>query len=495
MEKVYVKDLAEKFDVGFGTSGIRALVNGLTPSVCFSLVTGFLQNICPSTKKVAIAIDLRPSSPEIAKACIFAIETFGAKVEYCGELPTPALAFYSIQNSIPAIMITGSHIPFDRNGMKFYTAAGEITKFDECAIMDSNVCIPNRVEEQLKEKTLPKVCLNASKLYKKRYQSFFNPEMLKGMRVGVYEHSSVARDIIKELLQYFKADVVSLERTDTFVPIDTEAVTEEDKIKALNWVKKYKLDAIVSTDGDGDRPLISDEKGQWFRGDIVGLLCANYLNATHIVAPINVNTVLELESAKKSEEILCVRTRIGSPYVIEGMNKIITENSIVNVVGYEANGGFLVGSNIKSEDETLFALPTRDSILPILLTLATSFKSKLPLSKVTEDFESRFTASDRIKNISINFTNKLLLDLNANKYNRNQLLFLLRELDIGDELDFDCTDGVRLTLNNAEILHLRLSGNAPELRCYVETESQERSDFLVKSILEILKIEEVKYTE
>ncbi len=97
--------------------------------------------------------------------------------------------------------------------------------------------------------------------------------MLKGKRIGVYEHSSVARDLLKDLMAYFGAEVVSLERTDYFVPIDTEAVSEIDKEKAKDWAKKYKLDAIISTDGDGDRPLISDENGQWLRGDVLGVLC------------------------------------------------------------------------------------------------------------------------------------------------------------------------------------------------------------------------------
>ena len=64
------------------------------------------------------------------------------------------------------------------------------------------------------------------------------------------------------------AEVVSLERSDEFVPIDTEAVGEEDKAKARRWSVDYQLDAIFSTDGDGDRPLVADEQGEWLRGDI-----------------------------------------------------------------------------------------------------------------------------------------------------------------------------------------------------------------------------------
>ena len=70
------------------------------------------------------------------------------------------------------------------------------------------------------------------------------------------------------------ASVTSLERSNEFVPIDTEAVSEEDKAKALNWSKQFRFDAIFSTDSDGDRPLIVDETGEWLRGDVLGLITA-----------------------------------------------------------------------------------------------------------------------------------------------------------------------------------------------------------------------------
>jgi len=57
-----------------------------------------------------------------------------------------------------------------------------------------------------------------------------------------------------------------LERSDVFVPIDTEAVSIEDKAKVIKWSKEYNLDIVFSTDGDGDRPLVSDENGVWLRG-------------------------------------------------------------------------------------------------------------------------------------------------------------------------------------------------------------------------------------
>jgi phosphomannomutase len=478
VEKSSVKSLSEELGVAFGTSGVRGLVKDLTPELCFTFVQSFLQNVCPGVDRVAVGVDLRPSSPDIAKACLSAIAACGANAIYCGALPTPALALYAMQNNVPAVMITGSHIPFDRNGIKFYRPDGEISKADESAIMNGKASIPTNLSEQIAQ--LPAVNNSAIDLFKERYTSLFPGQMLQGKRIGVYEHSSVARDVIKDLLVHFGADVVSLERTDIFVPIDTEAVSEEDKQKGRNWSSEHKLDAIISTDGDGDRPLIADEAGEWLRGDILGVLCADYLQATHVAAPVNVNTVLELQNPERR----ILRTKIGSPYVIAGMEELLEETPNARIVGYEANGGFLVGSDFEVNNKALHALPTRDSVLPALIVLAMAHESREPISELITNYPARYTASDRIKNISTDTSQQLLNNIKNSKTKQAELLVAIttegKELHV---VSIDETDGLRMLLSNDDIIHLRPSGNAPELRCYVETNNQKKSDNTVHNIL------------
>ena len=126
--------------VAFGTSGARGLVSDFTSDVCAAFTLSFLAVMKSSFKvhTLALGIDNRPSSLNMAKACASAANLVGIDVVFYGVLPTPALAFKSMQQEIPAIMVTGSHIPFDRNGLKFYRPDGEITKADELAILDVN---------------------------------------------------------------------------------------------------------------------------------------------------------------------------------------------------------------------------------------------------------------------------------------------------------------------------------------------------------------------
>lgn len=483
-EQVFqVKSLSSELGVAFGTSGVRGLVKDLTPEMCFAFTNSFLQNVCPNARKVAVGIDLRPSSPAIAKAVVSAIEAQNAEVVYCGVLPTPALAFYAMQNTLPCIMITGSHIPFDRNGIKFYRPDGEISKADEIAIMAGQVSVPADFATALKA-DLPMADPQAIRLFEQRYTYLFPANMLCGQRIGVYEHSSVARDLIKKLLAHFGAEVISLERTDTFVPIDTEAVSEEDAQKGRKWAKEHNLNAIVSTDGDGDRPLISDENGEWLRGDVVGVFCVDYLSATHVSAPVNVNTVLELSNPKRQ----CVRTKIGSPYVIAGMESLAMDDQ-ASIVGYEANGGFLVGANVQVAGKALAPLPTRDSILPIFILLALASQQGGRMSALYNGLPQRYTASDRIKNFPTEQSRQLIQALKQDVEQRSHLLSVLDKTSADYEVvKLDETDGLRMTLADGDIVHLRPSGNAPELRCYVESDDAFSAAQYVQKVLSRLAV-------
>lgn len=119
----------------------------------------------------------------------------------------------------------------------------------------------------------------ATKTFVKRYTTLFSSNFFAGKRIGICEHSSVARDILRDIFEAFGATIVSVARSETFIPVDTEAISIEVQEKLNRWTVEHKLDAIMSTDGGEDRPLLSDEFGQYIKGDILGLIASEYLNA------------------------------------------------------------------------------------------------------------------------------------------------------------------------------------------------------------------------
>ena len=457
--------------IAFGTSGARGLVSAFNDDNCGAFTQAFIEVMRQGFQfdRIALGIDNRPSSVSMAAACAGMAQACGVQVDYYGVLPTPALACKAMQDQVPAIMVTGSHIPFDRNGLKFYRPDGEISKADELAIL-AVTSAPVAFSPAVLQ-----LSPAAADAYLARYLDLFPAHFLQGKHIGVYEHSSAGRDLYRQVFEALGAQVTTLDRTDTFVPIDTEAVADSDKQKAKAWADEFAFDAIFSTDGDGDRPLIADEKGQWLRGDMVGLLCAKTLGIQQLAVPVSCNTAIEASGAFAR----VVRTKIGSPYVIAAF--AAWADSSEPYAGFEANGGFILGSDVAFLGEHLAALPTRDALLPGLALLFAA--GSQPLSALCAGLPQRFTASDRLQQVPIAQSQALLQAAAADP------AWLLTQLGLAGRqvLAQDQTDGLRLSLSGGDIVHLRPSGNAPELRCYVESATEVQAEALVAQVLTGLK--------
>lgn len=482
---VSIADLMARTGVAFGTSGARGLVSAMTDMICFAYTCAFLQHLetigqfAPTTH-VAIAGDLRSSTPRIIAACTAAVRHMGGEVDLCGFVPSPALAAYGFAQGIPSLMVTGSHIPDDRNGIKFNRVDGEILKADELAVRAQDVTLPDLFDGQGMLKAVPSVAplVDVVTGYVTRYADFFGSQALQGLKLGVYEHSAVGRDVLVSIVERLGGQAIRVGRSRKFIPVDTEAVRPEDQALAQQWVSDLKLDAILSTDGDSDRPLLADEAGTWMRGDVLGILCAQALEIEAVAAPVSCNSALELSGSFRNVH----RTRIGSPYVIEAMNAMI--NGANTVCGFEANGGFLLGTEIESEGRRLSPLPTRDASLPMLAVLANARRRGITLSALLADLPARYTFSERLQDYPTDQSQALLNHLQ--KGTKAQVLARLTQLfyDLAETaIAFDTTDGLRITFENGDIIHLRPSGNAPELRCYTESATPSRAASLNEQVL------------
>src|ERR1700739_4476355 len=130
--KVTIQELMARSGVAFGTSGARGLATAMTDSVCYAYTKGFLQylesigELKRAGEAVVVGGDLRPSTDRVMVAVCRAAEDMGYRVENCGKTLSPAVALRGFVLKSPSIMVTGSHIPDDRNGIKFNKASGEV---------------------------------------------------------------------------------------------------------------------------------------------------------------------------------------------------------------------------------------------------------------------------------------------------------------------------------------------------------------------------------
>ncbi len=542
----------EPRELKFGTSGRRGEVVHLTQLEVYLNALAELEYLlslplCEGGISLGdeffYGFDLRPSSSryvaeqqnrgEIAQAIEKAIGNAGMKPVNLGQIPTPALAFYALSKVKGSIMVTGSHIPFDRNGYKTNTSRGELLKKHELPINEKVLEVRQRLYAQPFSESLfdgngrfksghhelMQVDTAGANNYVRRYTGFFDGISLAGFRLVVYQHSAVGRDIVVELLRQLGAEVIPAGRSETFIPIDTENMDGEQlaTIQSLHdqvAASHGQIDAVISTDGDTDRPMIlgvDNGEVHFFAGDRVGMVTAEFLGADAVVVPISCNDAIDLGQLK---DIIAPKTKIGSPFVIAGMEKAIAKGKRA-VCGFEANGGFLTGSDFTRNGKTLASLPTRDAMLPILAVLFAAKEKGLTLSQlfeflpkrygsaallkafprtISQTIINRFSPSDsRISEIVIETSGMVLLDENGLKlagleaeiHAIESIIQELKELftavlDFGDIVRINYLDGVRIYFNNGDVAHIRPSGNADELRIYAVANTQDRANTIVQ---------------
>jgi len=541
----------------FGTSGRRGQVIHLTQLEIYINALAeleYLQSLSPAEGGISrgdpfyFASDLRPSSSrfvpkqggrgEIAQAIQHAIRDAGMQPVNLGQIPTPALTYHALQQGKGSIMVTGSHIPFDRNGYKTNSAKGELLKKDEAPI-DARV---EQVRERLYAQPFSDSPFDSHGRFKaghqdllpedkagrqgylRRYTDFFAEQTLKGQRLLVYQHSAVGRDLLVEILQQLGAEAIPAGRSETFVPIDTENI-EVDQLKIIQTLAEETaashgpLDAVISTDGDSDRPLllglepqaVATPRVQFFGGDRVGMLVAEFLGADAVVVPISCNDAIDRGALK---DIVEPKTRIGSPYVITGM-EAAREKGRKRVCGWEANGGFLTGSDIERNGHVLKALPTRDAVLPILSVLFSMAGQAAAMTALFARQPKRFSRAALLKNFPRPVSSKIIKTFSPSNAGIKDVLFekdraVLRDqnqrkivspeeegamlgtrkilsnffgpsLGFGQITRINYTDGVRVYFDNGDVAHIRPSGNADELRIYAVSDTSERSDAIANA--------------
>ena len=533
--------------LAFGTSGLRGLVKDITDLEAYINVKGALRYLLSigdigAHSVVVIAGDLRPSTDRIMRACAQAIVDSGCRAENAGKIPTPALVSHAISTGRAGVMVTGSHIPFDRNGIKINKSVGEVLKSDEAGITREIERV--RVEEYSQTVTtsafdtsgmfkrvpdLPLLDPAAEEAYVRRYLTSFTRGGLSGLRVLVYQHSAVGRDILPQILRELGAEVVTAGRSDTFVSIDTENITDEqlDRLEEFAVAAETSsgpLHAIVSTDGDSDRPLVTavlpaDEvqpagrRVRFLPGDLLGIVVAEYLRSDAAAVPISANDAVERRMAES--KVTLEKTKIGSPYVISAIDKLRRAGTHTRIVGWEANGGFLTGSDIPLTAGTLIALPTRDSTLPILATLFAAAEQRIGLAALWNRLPARFGRAGLLDNVPVAVSQAILAHLippgdvievefdgTGRVFDRSRpgtapvplaepaiadwqerkatlMRFFTPTLGFDDIMRINVLDGLRLYFRNGDVAHIRPSGNAPQLRIYANSDSQARADQIV----------------
>jgi len=369
----------------FGTDGIRGVANvhPMTPELALALgravtfVAGRAERHAP---RVLIGKDTRLSGYMLETAIAAGVTSMGGRVMLCGPVPTPAVAHLTVSMRADAgIVISASHNPYDDNGIKIFGRDG--FKLPDAAEEEIEALI--REPERLGERRTGPAIGRAVKLEdsRGRYVAFVKNTFprdltLDGVRVVVDAAHGAAYVVAPLVFSELGARVHAIGVRPNGININREVgALHPDHARAE--VVRRGAQIGIALDGDADRVIVIDEKGQVVDGDAVMAMCATRmkrdgeLRRDTVVATVMSN--LGLERALEAQGIALVRTPVGDRYVVEAMRR----------------GGFNLGGEQSGHLVFLDHSSTGDGLIGALQVLALMTRTGQPLSELAQQAMER----------------------------------------------------------------------------------------------------------
>ena len=373
----------------FGTDGIRGTANQhpMTPELALQLgraVTFVAGRGKKHVPRILIGKDTRISCYMLEQAMAAGVCSMGGDVILCGPLPTPAVAHLTSSMRVDAgVVISASHNRYSDNGIKIFGTDG--FKLADAAEAEIERLMED--ESLLGPRTTGAKIGRAEKLEdsRGRYVAFVKNTFprdlsLDGIRVVVDAAHGAAYRVAPLVFDELGADVTAIGVAPDGLNIN-EGVGALHPEGACAEVLRRKAHIGIALDGDADRVIVIDEKGQVVDGDAVLAMCAGRMIAegtlkkSTVVATVMSN--LGLERALEAKGARLLRTQVGDRYVVEAMRE----------------GGFNLGGEQSGHLVFLDHATTGDGIVAALQVLALALRSGKPLSELAR------TAIERVPQV------------------------------------------------------------------------------------------------
>lgn len=453
-----LQEIALSAEVDFGAHGALGPISSLTPAVYHALATAFLHVAAPHASTIVLGHDARESSPALAAGCAAAIQDQGLQLVYGGALPTPALALYGAQTGAAVVVVTGGDAPNDYNGLRFFRDDGALSPADVTAMQAHLVGLPTGLTPQALPAPLPAV----GAAYVARYVDFWGAEALSTTTVALYGHHGVGLDSLHTVLQALGATVLPMEPHSAAAHQLQASALRSDTTLTRGWAAVHDFDAILCAVGDGSTPWVGDEHGEWVAGDLVGIACAHHLGAAAVATPVTSNTALERCQLFSKVS----RTRLEAGALAASLLQLRRDGADP-VVGWDAAGGFWLGSQVLRAGHRLGPLATADGLLPAVALVCAAQARHMTVADLVATFPKRFTANDLVQELPYQASDALLERLAHDEH----LIAPLLAPHSGAVKALDATDGLRAFFANGDIVHLRAAPSQTAMHCYAEASS------------------------
>jgi phosphoglucosamine mutase len=366
----------------FGTDGVRGTANThpMTAEVALSLgqaIAHVFRGTGSGRHRILIGKDTRLSGYMFEDALAAGICSMGVDVIHVGPIPTPALAFLTSDMRCDAgVMITASHNPYQDNGIKFFGRDGfklpDEIEFEIEELLSSGRLAQHRAPaDEIGRATRIDDVEGRYVVFLKR--TFPRDTTLDGIRVVLDCANGAAYKVGPTVLRELGAEVFTLGVQPNGRNINEDCGSLHPQ-NTVARVREVRADVGIAVDGDADRVMIVDERGEVLDGDVVIALCARHLidrgalKGGGVVTTVMSNLGLEEELAEKGVRL--IRTQVGDRYVVEAMRE----------------GGYNLGGEQSGHVIFLDHTTTGDGLMTALQVLAIMASEGVPLSLLAAGF-------------------------------------------------------------------------------------------------------------
>lgn len=448
----------------FGTDGIRRIANTeLSPELVYKVAKAgayVLSKHSDHTPTILIGRDTRISGTLIESAMVAGFLSYGANVKLLGVIPTPAVAYLTRKlNADASVVISASHNTYEFNGIKYFSNKG-MKISDELEEEIEEVMESGKLEELTAENEkigVSEYCLDLIDEYVYFFRKNFDDEIEKNLNdnfiVGIDTANGATSVVAEKVFKTLGIKYKIINNNPDGINInDNCGSTHLEGLK--KFVVENKLSLGIAYDGDGDRCLAIDEKGNEIDGDkLLAIISRSLkkkekLNKDTIVATVMSN--LGLNKYSKENGLQLLQTKVGDRYVLE---KMLKEG--YNLGGEQSGHVILLDYN-----------PTGDGILTSLMLIKTILEENKKASELGELIK---LYPQVLINAKVNSDKKY--DYEQNKDIKEAIEKLEKEF-----------------AGNGRVL-IRPSGTEPLVRVMIEGEDQE---YITKKAKDIAKLIEEK---
>ena len=432
----------------FGTFGVRRTANDvLTPEFASRLAACYGTQIKGT---VAVGGDTRTTTPMLMQAVIAGLLSSGCDVVDLGILPTPGVQYAVRKYYDGGVMITASHNPPKYNGIKFLDKDGigipdEMDLAIEKLYFDGE---PDRVEFS----QIGQIYKNDKIIeeYIDEAVSKVDTEAIKNanLKVVVDCGSGAGCFTAPYLIRKLGCDVTSLNsQADGFFPGRDPEPIEENLQELISVVKELGADIGLAHDGDADRTICIDEKGNFVLGDKTFTLVEKEMLKENgggtIVTTVATSQAIYDVAEEHNGEVIA--TAVGDLLVARKLK------DTDGLFGGEENGGLIFPDFVYG----------RDAVMTVAKILEIIAKEKRPLSEL-------------VKELPVYYTSKMKIECPDDE-KEFVMQSIADEIKTTTDFELDLTDGVKILKEDGWVI-IRPSGTEPIFRCFAESDSQEKAD-------------------